>query len=246
MFGFFKREKFLASKHLLVDIHSHLLPNIDDGVRSIEEALEIINKFQELGFKKLIITPHIMADVYPNTKETIKKAYEQLKNALLQEKLTIEIEFGAEHYLDENFFSLLENSEVCLIQNKYLLFETSYVARPIFLEDAIFEIKSKGFVPLLAHPERYRYMKDMKEYERLKELEVAFQINGNSLIGAYGKEAQKKAKLLLEAGFIDFIGSDTHKMAHLDKYEDFLGNKKIFDKLFKRNHIKNATLLKEI
>ncbi len=241
MFHFFKKESFKGGETLRVDIHSHLLP-IDDGVKSFDEAVAILQKFEELGFKKVIITPHIISDIYPNTKKIIEHSFLSLQEEVKKRLLQIEIDYAAEHYLDENFFSLLENGEVCLIQNKYLLFETSYTSRPLFLEEAIFEINSKGFVPMLAHPERYRYIKDMNEYKKLKELGVVFQINGNSLLGAYGKEAQKKANWLMEHGMIDFLGSDAHSLKELTKYKELLSNRKIFDKLLKRNKIQNHSL----
>jgi len=244
MFSFFKKKKESFIKEIAVDMHSHLLPGIDDGAKSKEDSLALIKKMQDLSYHKLIVTPHIMQDSYPNTKEIIYKTLETLKLFLEENSIDIKIEAAAEHYLDEAFLENLETDRVLPLAKEYLLFETSYIARPLNLEDLIYEISVKGYKPIFAHPERYRYIKDLEsEYKALKDLGVYFQVNLNSLNGYYGKEAQKKALFLLENGLIDFLGSDTHHQRHLENLEKIAFDKDIWNKINARNKILNKTLL---
>ena len=245
MFSFLKRkEKKNYLLDLKVDMHSHLIPSIDDGAKSLEESILLIKKLKNLGYKKLITTPHIMADSYPNTKESIYKGLNILKEELEKLNIDIQIEAAAEHYLDESFIDNLQNNKVLPIANEYLLFETSYISKPINLEDLIYEIKIRGYKPIFAHPERYRYIKELEvEYSKLKELGVYFQVNTNSLNGYYGKDAKKKGLFLLDKGYIDFLGSDTHHIKHLNNLEEISTNSAIWDKLLAKNKILNTTLL---
>ena len=245
MFSFFKKKiDYNATNHLLVDLHSHLIPGIDDGAKNLEESIELILKLKSLGYKKIITTPHVMIDSYPNSKNTIIKGLENLQRELIKRGIDINIEASAEYYIDEGFIKLLKNHQLIPILNKYILFETSYISKPFNLEEIIFEISQKGYIPILAHPERYRYIKNHKdEYTKLKELGVMFQLNANSLIGYYGKDAQIKANYLIENSLIDFIGSDTHRQRHLLILEEVLRNKSIWDKILNKNKILNNTLI---
>jgi tyrosine-protein phosphatase YwqE len=245
MFSFLrKKEKKNYLADLKVDIHSHLIPGIDDGAKDLEDSIELIKKLKELGYSKLITTPHIMSDSYPNSKDTILQGLDILKKELKKEAIVIEIEAAAEHYLDENFLNILEKQEVLPIAKEYLLFETSYISKPINLEDLIYEIKINGYKPILAHPERYRYIKNLDlEYSRLKELGVYLQVNINSLNGYYGKDAHKKSQFLLERGYIDFLGTDTHHTKHLNNLEVVARNCSIWKNLLEKNKILNLSLL---
>jgi len=246
IFSFFKKknrvEKNQHIKLLKVDIHSHLIPSIDDGAKNIDESISLIKALQEIGYKKLITTPHIMSDAYKNSASNIYAGLDIVKERLLQENISIELDVGAEYYLDDGFYDKLKNSKVMSINNKYLLFETSYLAQPIELEDMIFTISSSGYIPLMAHPERYRYIKDLdKEYNRLKELGVMFQCNINSFGGYYGKDAQEKAKYLSKNGMIDFLGSDLHHIKQVDFLKKVIQSKEYND-IFISNNILNDTL----
>jgi tyrosine-protein phosphatase YwqE len=240
MFFFFKKD--FKKPHIEVDIHSHLLPGIDDGVKSFEESKELIQDFISLGYKKLIITPHVMSDVYNNSTEIILSKCNELKKYLEMYRIDIKIECSAEYNFDEEFINRIENNDLLPIEKKYILFETSYYEKPINFENIIFKIQAKGYIPILAHPERYRYFQDLEEYNKLKEKGVLFQCNINSFGGFYGKSAKKKFDYLANNNMIDFLGSDAHSKKYLESLKDVL-NSKSFSKIFSKLSLKNKNFL---
>jgi len=225
-----------------VDIHSHLIPGIDDGSKSMEESVELVKTLQSLGFKKLITTPHIMSHRYLNTSEIILNGLRELQAELKRQEIDIIIEAASEYYLDGHFLELLQRKEILTFGDSYLLFEMSYVQKPVNLKGIIKKMKVLGYKPVLAHPERYMFMHhDFAIYERLKKQGVLFQVNLNSFGGYYSKSVQKVAFQLLEKGYIDFIGSDTHKKNHLEHFSKNLSSS-IVEKIFKYNAIRNEEL----
>jgi len=231
------------NNNYFVDIHSHLVPGIDDGSKTMYDSILLISKLKELGFKKLITTPHIMQDKYPNTSQIIRNGLKELKQKLLTKGIDIEVEAASEYFLDDHFLDLLKERDILTFGDNYLLFELSYTNKPIFLESAIFEMISAGYKPVLAHPERYIFFhKNFEEYKWLKRKGLLFQINLNSFSGYYSKEVQKIANRLAEEGLIDFVGSDTHKMRQLEHLERNL-HSKVIEKIFKNNTILNDSLL---
>ncbi len=242
MFGFFKKGPSPQEiiDDLKVDIHSHLIPGIDDGAKNLEESLSLISQMADIGYKKLIITPHIMVDTYPNREDDIKNRLEELKRELKKADIDIEIDAAAEYYLDEGFLNHLENP--LLIANTFLLFETSYMSAPINFDEIIFLINTK-YTPLMAHPERYRYITDLKEYNRLKRMGVYFQIDINSIAGHYGKDAQKKSEYLINSGLVDFVGSDLHNQKHINNLINSFTKKNIWYNIFNKNEILNSRLI---
>jgi len=205
----FKKEK-APPPPLFADVHSHLLPAIDDGVKNLQEAEQIVRLFDSLGFKKIITTPHVMSDYYPNTPEIILGKLAQLQEWLLKQQINVQLEAAAEYYLDDVFYQKVQSSESLLTWGKhYLLFETNFMAEPFQLKDCIFKISSRGYKPVLAHPERYHYM-TMKKAEDLKQRGVLFQINALSFIGYYSRQVQQLAYQLVDKGWVDFIGTDCH------------------------------------
>ncbi len=235
-------KKFFTKKikfNLTTDIHSHLLPGIDDGSKSLDESIKMIKKFKSLGYENLIITPHVMSDGYNNETELIKNKYEQLKNNIDFMNLYV----SAEYNMDEEFVKRIENNDLLVINNKYILFETPYYTKPTVFEDLIFKINSLGFIPIFAHPERYRYLQDdFEKYKKIKELGVLFQCNINSFGGYYGKIAKKAVNYLAKNGMIDFLGSDAHSMKHLDFLENVI-NSSVLNIVFKNSIIKNNELI---
>lgn len=219
LFNLFSRKK---EKHdlpsLLVDIHSHLLPGLDDGSESWDESIDLIKEFIALGYKKIITTPHIMGDFYKNTPTVIFEKLEHLRSLVKEQNLDISIEAAAEYYLDESFVAKLNSDEKLLtFGSNYLLFETSYINEPSQLFETIFLIKAKGYWPVLAHPERYTYLyNNLKKYAEIFEKGISFQINVNSLSGYYSKTAQKIAVKLIEGNMVNFIGSDCHGKRHME------------------------------
>jgi len=244
MFSFFKKkEEKKPAPRLRVDLHSHLIPGIDDGSQSMEESLVLLRGIEALGYQKVITTPHIMADAYRNTPKIIKNGLTKLREAASKEGIDVKIDAAAEYYLDDGFVDLLEKGEMMTVKGKYLLFETSYVSKPLKTEEMIFEITSAGYTPIMAHPERYRYIKDpKKEYGRFKELGVLFQVNLNSFGGHYGKSAKVLAEFLSKNGMIDYLGSDVHHQKHVDSLKSIFQSD-AYRKIFKHNKILNHELV---
>ncbi len=234
MFHFFSKKEFL--KDLLegfVDIHCHILPGIDDGAKNINESIELIKGLQELGVKQFMPTPHVMQDFYPNTDETIGDAYQNLLQALDPKLLSeITINPAAEYMLDENFQKQLNTQELFTLKGNYLLIEMSYFQPPINLEEIIFKIKMKGYLPILAHPERYSFYHNTKGYyKKLKQIGCFFQLNLLSLSNHYGKDVEKIANYLIDEQLIDFVGTDTHNNNHIKKLTNLILNKNSVSKL---------------
>jgi len=231
---------FEYSNPIKVDIHSHLLPGIDDGVKTLEEAVSIIKKFQLLGYSKLITSPHIISDFYPNTPNIINKKLHELQEVLKKEHIEMTIEATAEYYVDMEFLKLIENDELIPFMGRYVLFETSYSSKPMILEQAIFEMIDKGYIPVLAHPERYIYLHHNFElYKRLKAQGVLFQVNIKSL-NHQSKSIYKVALQLINSGLVDFVGSDVHRMKDIIKLEKILQSREY------KNAIKKNILLNNI
>jgi len=214
MFTNWFKSKQRSSISITTDIHSHLLPGLDDGVKTIEESIEVIEHLSSLGFKKLITTPHIMSDFYKNTPEIIKAKLIEVKQAVLKANIPIEIEAAAEYYLDEHFYKLItEGEELLTFGDNYVLFETSFTVEPLILKEVIFKLNSAGYTPIYAHPERYFYLLENKELlNELIDQGLLFQLNTLSLVGYYSKQVQKMAEELINRNAIAFIGSDTHNM----------------------------------
>ncbi len=224
---FSRKKKIIAdenstpvSSQLKVDLHSHLIPGIDDGSKNMEESVEMLRALKNLGYEKVITTPHVMADAYQNSTQMILEGLATLREAMQMESIELEIDCAAEYYMDEELVLRLEKGDILAIGGEYLLFETSYYSKPLNFEEIIFEIQAKGYKPILAHPERYRYIQDpKKEYNRMKELGLYFQLDINSLGGHYGKQAMINASLLSSWGMINFLGSDAHNKRQTDFLE---------------------------
>lgn len=207
---------------LVADMHSHLLPGLDDGAETLGHSLELLRALREMGFRKLVMTPHIMGDFYKNTPEGIRTALEALRSAATAAGLDdVELDCAAEYYLDEFLGRKLADGTEMLTfggDKRYLLFETSYMNEPLNLYEIIFELKSQGYRPVLAHPERYTYF-----YGRFNEVEnlrsnhgVLLQLNLNSLSGYYSPMAKRVAEQLVDGGLVDFVGTDTHHLRHTE------------------------------
>ena len=204
------------------DMHSHLLPGLDDGAETLEHSLDLLRALRDLGFRKLVMTPHIMGDFYKNTPESIRAALGQLREAAVAADLgDVVLECAAEYYLDEFLGRKLADGTEMLTfggERRYLLFETSYMNEPLTLYETVFELKAQGYAPVLAHPERYTYL-----YGRFADLEklrhdhgVLLQVNLNSLAGYYSPAAKRVAEQLIDTGLVDFVGTDTHHLRHTE------------------------------
>ncbi len=218
MFSIFSKKKFLVDYlNGFVDIHNHILPGIDDGAKTIEDTMLLLNSFSEIGITNFIATPHIMDNYYPNTPHSIQRALAIVKNELNKKNLkNIKIEAAAEHMIDANFENLLEHLEVMPIKKQYLLIEMSYLQASLNFTNALEKIRNNHFFPILAHPERYHYLHNTSKYSQYKNTGVLFQLNLLSLGNYYGSEVTKVAHNLLDKNLIDFVGTDVHNQKQLE------------------------------
>lgn len=218
MVSFWLKKNYLAD--LLsgsVDIHCHLLPAIDDGAANLKASVYLIEKCSLMGIQNFIATPHIMSNFYPNTKETISNALLTLKEGLTGKQFgDVKIRAAAEYMMDTYFEDLIETEPLLALKDMYVLVEMSYVQSPINLEMILGKMTAAGYIPVLAHPERYAFLHGKKgNYEKLKKDGCKFQLNALSLSGYYGKNIKAAAFKLLEDGFIDYLGTDTHHPTHV-------------------------------
>lgn len=223
MFNLFKKKRSTPKSIISTDIHSHLLPGLDDGVESFEESLSLIRSFQQLGYKKLITTPHVMHDFYNNSSEDILSKLNELNQVLVAEGIDVKVEAAAEYYLDEYLLEKIndENFQLLTFGDNYLLFETSFMNQPFYLNEFIFKAKSKGLNPVLAHPERYAYLQSNPELiDDLITRGVFLQLNINSITGYYSKQVRKAAERLIDEKKIHFLGSDCHNENHMSVMQD--------------------------
>jgi len=222
MFKLFSKSKPATGKvdlsTLKVDKHSHLLPGIDDGSPDISTSLALIKGMMELGYTKLVTTPHIMWDMYKNTSEIILEKLEIVRAAVKAEGLNIEINAAAEYFLDDHVEKLVKNNTPLLtISGNMVLVEFSLAYPSHGLKDILFEMQMQNYQPVIAHPERYIYLEQNKDfYEELKDIGCLFQLNLLSLSGYYGKSPQALAEHLIKKGYYDLIGTDLHGFRHLE------------------------------
>ncbi len=225
MFNFLKKKQVITgtgSFPVTTDIHSHILPGIDDGSPDIETSLKLIKGLYDLGIRKCIATPHIIGDLYPNTPATINAALSITKQACIDAGINMELSAAAEYMLDDHFMRLLQQGLPLLtLHDNLVLTEIPYTAPPYDLDEMAFNIITGGYKPVLAHPERYYYFhRNLNEYHRLKELGFHLQVNLLSLTGYYGKPVAKAAKYILDKGLASLVGTDLHHGRHLSALSD--------------------------
>lgn len=226
------------------DMHSHLLPGLDDGLQTIEQTVNYIRQLQQMGYKKLICTPHILAEVYPNSPATILPKLELVRTALQENNIDIQVEAAAEYMVDLDFENhVVEGKPLLTFGKNLILIEMSYVAASNNIESVIFQLKLKGLQPVLAHPERYNYYAgNIETFQRFIDLGCYLQINILSLLGYYGEGAKKTAQNLLKKNMVTLVGTDMHHENHLNSLKD-LASRKSFYKLFEGINIRNKELL---
>lgn len=212
-----------------VDIHSHILPGIDDGAKNIDESLEMISEMKKMGFSKVIGTPHTYPGLYDNTTDSIKNAFKKLENLRLKD---IKLDYGTEYMLEKSIIDKSRGKKLLCLKDNFVLVEMSFISEPIGLFDIIYEMKVNGYTPVLAHPERYLFL-SKKKYIELKKRGCLFQANLLSTTDYYGAHIRKNLEKLLADNIIDFVGSDIHNLLHISA--------------FKRNvKIKNVEILNKI
>lgn len=227
----------------LVDIHSHLIPAIDDGVETLDDSIELLRRLAEMGYKKIVTTPHIHPN-YPNTNNDILSGLKLVKEQLVIANIDIEIEAAAEYFVDDVFMKQIKDgNEILSFGPNYVLVESSFLNKPLYFESCLFELQSKGYQPVLAHPERYRFLEGELDWLfQLKEMEILFQVTIGSFVGYYGQMPQKISKALSDKNMVDFLGSDIHGLRNLEFLEKGLRQKQV-EKLCKSSQLRNKTLI---
>ncbi|MCV6630385.1 MAG: histidinol phosphatase [Flavobacteriaceae bacterium] len=206
-----------------VDIHNHILPGIDDGARHLQQSIELLWEMQGFGVKKCICTPHIMGEIHPNTPKTIYDAHQLVQDEILRHEglHLMQLDAAAEHMIDDMFETILEKEHIMPLHKDYLLVEMSYLHPSINFEEMVYAISTKDYIPILAHPERYSYLRHKPQLiPHYKSLGVQMQLNLLSLGEYYGSSIQKTAFSLMEEGQIDYFGSDVHNMRQLGKLKE--------------------------
>jgi tyrosine-protein phosphatase YwqE len=223
------------------DMHSHLIPGIDDGSRSMDETIAILAKFESLGYKKIITTPHIMNEVYPNTPEIILEGLEHVKQTAQGLGISLEIEAAAEYYFDDSLVEKIKDRSVLTFGDRFVLVEFSFHTAPAYESTLFFEMQMANYKPVLAHFERYSYYHgSIDKAIEYREKGVNIQVNLNSLTGHYGPEVRKQAQRLIDNKLVDFVGSDCHRIQHQLLLEEHLADP-YFHKLATLD-LKNLTL----
>ena len=198
------------------DMHSHFLPGIDDGAKTTEDSLALLRTMAEMGYKTIITTPHIFIDYYPNTRETITNALTTMQQLVKEHNIDIQLRAAAEYYIDDYFMQLIDREPLLTIQKNEVLVEFSMMIEPPNLAEAIFKLKTSGYKPIIAHPERYVFFhRDLGRYQELKDRGCYLQLNMLSIAGYYGQHIKAVAEKLLSMGMYDYCGSDAHHEKHL-------------------------------
>ena len=237
----FGNKKEVDFSFLKTDIHSHMLPGIDDGADGMRESVHLIKGMYELGYRKMIITPHVRFGSFDNDTGEFENRLQDVRYALEQVNIPMELEVGAEHTIDEGFYGHFKRGELKHFgRNKYLLIEFPFTSLPMGIKDTVFELQSAGYNLILAHPERYLYLReqpDMIKY--LHDSNILFQLNILSLIGFYDKPTHKFADWLIKQDYIDIAGSDLHHQKHLDGIAKAKTNKYLY-KLTESDRLMNS------
>lgn len=208
---------------LEVDMHSHLIPGIDDGSPSMDHTIAMLAKFEQLGYRKVVTTPHILNDVHPNTPQTILGGLADVKAEIKRLGMKIEIEAAAEYYCDESFLPIIERNEILSFGSSFVLMEFGFLSPSQYEAQALFNLQVAGYVPVIAHYERYPYyFGDFKKVDALRERNIQIQVNLNSLTGHYGPGVKKMAEQLIKNKQVDFLGTDCHRIEHLMLLENNL------------------------
>ena len=222
MFSLFKSKPTL--KDLIpdnhIDIHSHLLPGIDDGAKNFQDTLRLTKALQAIGVSEFITTPHIIQHVWDNTSDAIQSKKQETILQLEKNEIIAPFRAAAEYLMDDQFVRLFESGQLLTLKDNYVLVEMSYINAPIQLYSILFDLQVAGYIPVLAHPERYLfYQNNFSEYAKLKKAGCLFQLNLLSIVGYYGAGITKTAEQLLQKGMYNYVGSDVHHDNHIAAFD---------------------------
>lgn len=223
MFNFFSKKSPLLSELIpygFVDIHNHVLPGIDDGAKDVNESQNLIREIESLGIKKIICTPHTYPGLYNNTKDSIDSSFKLLSKF---NNFDIKINYASEYMIDSSLVKKAKNKDLLTLKENFVLVEMSFVSAPNMLYEILFDLITNGYCPVLAHPERYRFLfGNFKEYLKLKKIGCKFQLNLLSATKFYGNDVNKISNKLLNENLIDFVGTDIHSMNHINFIKGFM------------------------
>ena len=228
-----------------IDIHSHILPGIDDGAKNVKDTQSLLEAMKALGFGQCITTPHTMKNVWNNTKETIISAETNVKTNLPKLSSELKIKAASEYFLDENLMQLIQDEKLLTVKDSYILVEMSYLSAPLELFDFLFELQLKGYQLILAHPERYVFYHETKEaFDKLKKAGCFFQLNLLATVGYYGKNVAETANYLLNHQMYDFVGSDIHHENHIQGFRNkiVIKNEKELINVIEKNSFFNSEI----
>lgn len=229
MFNFFSKTKSPVRLPFSTDIHCHILPEVDDGSPDTDTSVMFVGRMQQWGIDRIIASPHVTKDAFPNTPAILDAATERLNKALEAKGSGIRVSHHAEYRLDEFSKSQWEQGIFMTLPDNYIMIENPFVAEAWFIDQCIFDLQVKGLSPILAHPERYSYyFRNRSRYDTLHNAGAKFQVNLLSLAGAYGKEQREVAEYLISKGYVDFIGSDLHNANHADIIDSYLLTRQAF------------------
>jgi tyrosine-protein phosphatase YwqE len=246
MFSFFKKNKAiqpLALDFIGADMHNHLLPGIDDGSPDLDASMHLLEGMAQLGFRAVYSTPHVLGDVHPNTPETIQNSYEQYLTRTAGKFPEIKTGFAAEYMVDYDFETITLASPLLCLPGNYVLIEMSYAVESPNLREVIFQLQTKGYKPILAHPERYPYYyRRFSVFELLTDAGTEMQINLLSLGGYYGRDAQLLAEKLIAAGWVNWVGTDMHHPKHLEALQQYAASARFIKKIEAIKTLRNPEL----
>ena len=197
----------------MIDFHSHILPNIDDGVNDIKQSIELMNEAEKVGFTGIISTSHYIQGYYESNEIQRK----QLLDELQKQNSKIKLYLGSEIYSDLEMIKYIKDEAASTINgSRYVLFEFPLNSEPLFAKKLVYDLLSENYVPIIAHPERYSYVQEnLKFIEELVQMGALLQSNYGSIVGLYGHKAKKTVKELLKKDLIKFMGSDVHRVGQV-------------------------------
>lgn len=243
MFNFFKKKNAQEPVKLCfsTDIHCHLVPGVDDGAANAQVSADLIERMQNWGINRIFTSPHVAQHTFENTQESLDEALEQLKSELTSRGNDIRIDRSAEYRIDEYSLSQIKSGYAKTLPNNYIIVENSFIQEPWGLDQILFDIKVMGYKPIWAHPERYFYYHNKRNrYDDIHASGTLFQVNLLSLAGYYGKEEKIIADYLVDKGYVDFLGTDIHRMAHVDAIDAYIQTKD-YRKIASKLHLLNDT-----
>lgn len=244
LFDFFFKPSSLQKLPAITDIHCHVVPGVDDGSPTAEKSVTLLSHMHDWGIERVFASPHSTQDKFENTPESLAEPFATLKSAVADAGLNIEMKLHMEYRIDNFFINQFERDNLICLPGNYLLIENAFSNEPWGMEHLLYNIRNKGYTPIIAHPERYQYYSQIhcNRYDELHEFGIYFQINLLSLAGYYGKLERETALLLLQKGYVQFIGTDIHRMAHVASIEHYLKSRQYKRDLRLLQNIQNDML----